>query len=177
METIKKVYKGFEDYFAGGMLFTGLTLVFINVVLRYVWGRPKSIFDEFSVYFIVWGTLAGIAVALRNDHHIKVDMLYNFLSTFWKHKVSIFACTLGFAFCIFYTFYGIQLEMNYLQNGMRSPDSRFPMWIVYLIVPISGVMFGIRFIDKLVGLLKNGGKDWMESTMRGVKDNVDRPSV
>lgn len=177
METFKRFYKGFEDFFAGGMLFIGLTMVFVNVVLRYVWGRPQSLLDEFSVYFVVWGVLAGTAVALRNDHHIKVDMVYNFLPLAWKHKVSIFAMSLGLAFCVFYTYYGIQLEMGYLQTDMRSPDSRFPLWIVNLIIPISGVMFGIRFIDKLVGLLKNGGKDWMEATARGDRENVDRPAV
>lgn len=167
METLKRIYKGFEDYFAGGMLFIGLSLVFINVVLRYIWGQPQSILDEFSVYFVVWGVLAGTAVALRNDHHIKVDALYNILPLATRHKVSIFATSLGLAFCVFYTYYGIQLEMGYLQTGMRSADSRFPMWIIYLIVPISGVMFGIRFIDKLVGLLKNGGRDWMENSKGG----------
>lgn len=177
MEKLKKFYRAFEDFFAGGMLFIGLTMVFVNVVLRYFWGRPQSLLDEFSVYFVVWGVLAGTAVALRNDHHIKVDILYNFLPLFWKHKVSIFAMSLGLAFCVFYTIYGIQLEMNYLKTGMRSPDSRFPLWIVYLIVPISGVMFGIRFIDKLVGLLKNGGRDWMEAASRGESEYVDRPSV
>jgi len=177
MDKLKKIYTGFEDYFAGGMLFIGLSLVLLNVILRYFFGRPQSLLDEFSVYFIVWGTLAGIAVALRNDHHIKVDMVYSLLSLVWKRRVSIFANLVGLAFCIFYTYYGVLLEMNYLQTGMRSPDSRFPLWIVNLIIPLSGVMFGIRFIDKLVALLKNGGKDWLAGMRKGGLGHVDRPSV
>lgn len=177
MDKLKRFYQGFEDYFTGGMLFIGLTLVFINVLLRYLLGRPQSLLDEFSVYFVVWGTLAGIAVALRNDHHIKVDLFYTILPLNWKRWVSIFANALGLAFCIFYTYYGVQLELSYLETGMRSANSRFPLWIVNLIIPISGVMFGIRFIDKLAGLLKNGGKDWIEATRRGEQDHVNRPSI
>lgn len=177
MDKLKRAYQTFEDFFAGGMLFTGLTMVFVNVVMRYFWGRPQSILDEFSVYFVVWGTLAGLAVALRNDNHIKVDLLYNFLPLSTKYKVSIFANALGLAFCIFYTYYGILLELNYLDTGMRSPDSRFPLWIVYLIIPISGVMFGIRFIDKLVMLLKDRGDSWKKKYRGEDEELVNRPSV
>ncbi|TYO97452.1 TRAP transporter small permease [Desulfallas thermosapovorans] len=177
MDKLKRAYQIFEDFFAGGMLFIGLTMVFVNVVMRYFWGRPQSILDEFSVYFVVWGTLAGMAVALRNDNHIKVDLVYNFLPLSTKYKVSIFANALGLAFCIFYTYYGILLEANYLATGMRSADSRFPLWIVNLIIPISGVMFGIRFIDKLVMLLKDRGEDWKKKYRGEDEEYVNRPSV
>jgi len=90
-EKIIKAYTAFEDYFAGGMLFTGLTLIFINIILRYFFGSPQSVLDEFSVYFVVWGTLAGTAVALRNDRHIKVDLLFMHLPPVIKRACSVFA--------------------------------------------------------------------------------------
>ncbi|RKO67264.1 TRAP transporter small permease [Desulfofundulus salinus] len=166
MERFKKAYEAFEDYFTGGLLFTGLTLVFVNVLLRYIWGRPQSLLDEFSVYFVVWGTLCGIAVALRNDHHIKVDMVYRLLPLGIRYRVSILAHLIGVGFALFYTFYGYQLVYTYIMSGQRSTDSQFPLWIVNLVMPISGVMFTARFIEKLLFHFKNGGKDWLAAQSR-----------
>lgn len=167
MNRFRKIYDALEDYLAGTLLFTGLTLIFINVVLRYFFGKPQSKLDEFSVYFIVWGTLAGIAVALRNNHHIKVDVLYNVLSLKAKRYVSIFANSLGLVFALFYTFYGFQLVTNYISSGQRSTDSQFPLWIVNLIMPISGILFSARFVDKLYLIFKGGGREWLKTETEG----------
>lgn len=167
LDRFKNIYEAIEDYFSGLMLFIGLSMIFINVILRYFFGKPQSILDEFSVYFVVWGILAGIAVALRNNHHIKVDMLYNLLSTSTKRTVGIFANLIGLGFAFFYTYFGYQLVINYINSGQRSTDSQFPLWIVNLIMPISGILFSARFIDKLHALIADGGKRWLESLAKG----------
>lgn len=167
LKNFKDIYSALEDYFSGLMLVIGLTLIFINVVLRYFFGNPKSILDEFSVYFVVWGILAGTAVALRNNHHIKVDILYNSFSIKTKRIVSIFSNTIGLAFTVFYTYFGYQLVNNYIISGQRSADSQFPLWIVNLIMPLSGLLLGARFIEKIYLLIKNGGQDWLEEEAEG----------
>ncbi len=167
MKKFKDIYSALEDYFSGLMLVIGLTLIFINVILRYFFGKPMSILDEFSVYFVVWGILAGVAVALRNNHHIKVDILYNAFSIKKKRFVSIFANTVGLAFTFFYTYFGYELVNNYIISGQRSTDSQFPLWIVNLIMPISGLMLGGRFIEKLFLLIKNRGQGWYKAEAEG----------
>ena len=66
MERLKRAYAAFEDYLSGSLLFIGLCMIMLNVVLRYFWGRPQSLLDEFSLYFIIWGLLLGFCVALRS---------------------------------------------------------------------------------------------------------------
>lgn len=167
MNKFKRAYEIFEDFFAGGMLFIGLSLIFVNVILRYFWGKPLSLLDEFSVYFVVWGTLAGIAVALRNDHHIKVDAFYNILPLKTKKLVSIFSNSLGLSFALFYTIFGWQLVNNYIISGQRSSDSQFPLWIVNLIMPLSGILFSVRFLERIYNIFKDGGKPWLEQQEKG----------
>lgn len=167
MKSFKDIYSALEDYFSGLLLVIGLTLIFINVVLRYFFGKPMSILDEFSVYFVVWGILAGVAVALRNNHHIKVDILYNTFSIKNKRYVSIISNSVGLAFTMFYTYFGFELVNNYIMSGQRSTDSQFPLWIVNLIMPISGLMLGGRFIEKLYLLIKDGGQKWYKAESEG----------
>lgn len=142
-------------------------MIFINVVLRYFFAKPQSLLDEFSVYFVVWGTMAGLSVALRNNHHIKVDMLYDLLPIRIRRYVSMFANTLGLAFTVFYTYFGYELVRSYVNSGQRSTDSQFPLWIVYLIMPLSGLLFGARFIEKIILIFKDGGKAWYDAEAKG----------
>lgn len=173
MERFKRAYAAFEDYLSGGFLFIGLTLIMVNVILRYFFGKPQSWIDEFSVYFVIWGILLGLGVALRNDHHIKVDMLYNLLPLKAKRGVSLFAYSLGLAFCFLFTFYGVKLVNSYIISGQNSADSQFPLWIVNLVLPVSGIMFAVRFVEKIFYMFKNGGKDWNTAAEKGVAFDGD----
>ena len=164
---LSRYYCAFEEWASGLLLFIGLSLIMVNVTLRYVWGTPDSLYDEFSVYFVVWGTFMGMSVALRSNHHIKVDMFYDMMPRRMKRYVSIFAHGLGFLFCVFYTYYGILLVMDYYQTGQGSTDSTFPLWIVNLIMPVSGIMFGGRFLQKLLFMFKNGGMAWSDKMEKG----------
>lgn len=173
MARFKRFYAAFEDYFAGGLLFIGLSLVMVNVVMRYFFGQPQSLLDEFSVYFVIWGTLAGIAVALRDNYHIKVDVLYSQFPLGIRRWVSVLAHLIGLAFAVFYTYYGCQLVDKYLISGQCSSDSRFPLWIVNLIMPISGLMFIVRWLEKLYFHFKNGGRDWLTAQTKEVGRDGD----
>lgn len=168
MERLKRAYAAFEDYLSGGLLFLGLSLIMVNVILRYFFGKPQSLIDEFSVYFVIWGILIGLGVALRNDHHIKVDMVYNLLPLKAKRVVSLFAYTLGLTFCFLYTAYGMKLVNSYLISGQKSTDSQFPLWIVNVVIPVSGIMFAVRFVDKISQMFKNGGREWNVKAEKGV---------
>ncbi|MBO8127976.1 MAG: TRAP transporter small permease [Peptococcaceae bacterium] len=178
MQKLWKWYAVFEDYLAGSLLFLGLGMVLINVILRYVpsW-RPVAWVDEYSVWLVVWGTLIGTAVALRNDHHIKVMMLYNFLPLRAKRWVSVFANSLGLVFAVFFAYYGKKLVDFYLLTGMRSVNTQTPEWIIALVMPITGIMLSIRFVEKLVILLWNGGKIWFEKEAERKIDHGDISTI
>jgi len=162
-----RIYEAFEDWTSGLLLFTGLTLIMINVILRYVWGLPESLLDEFSVYFVVWGTFIGMSVALRTNHHIRVDMFYDLLPLDVRRYVSMFAHSCGIGFAVFYTYFGAQLVLDYISTGQGSTDSMFPLWIVNIVMPISGVMFGGRFVHKLYLTIAHGGRAWYDAMEKG----------
>ena len=46
---------------------------------------------------------------------------------------------------------------NRYTSGMVSLDIGIPMWIVYLVLPLSGILFLLRFVERLVNILR--GKD------------------
>ncbi|XEC93327.1 TRAP transporter small permease [Paenibacillus tarimensis] len=157
MSKMKKFWALFEDISAGTFFSIGITLIFYGVIMRYVINNPQPWVEEISRYTIVWGAMLGIPIALRNNHHIQVDMLYEKLPEFMRRWVDFFATSIGVLFCAFYTYYGLILVGKRFGSGLLSMDVGIPMWIVYLILPISGIMFLLRFIERLVYLLR--GKD------------------
>ncbi|BCJ86402.1 TRAP transporter small permease [Effusibacillus dendaii] len=150
MEKLKKGYAVFEDYLSGTLLAVGLALIFYGVVMRYFMNDPKSWVDEISGYLVVWGTLTGAAVALREGHHIQVDILYDRVPDSVKRIFNIFSNLLGVLFCVCFIFFGSKLLNLYMLTQQQSTDTGVYLWIVYLVIPLSGIMLGIRFLENLI---------------------------
>ena len=102
-----------------------------------------------SKFVIIWATFIGCSVALRDNHHIKVDMLYNKLPQIAQKGVTIFADIVGLLYCGFLLKYGWELVQFKLETGQRTMDLNIPIWIPYLILPITGLLMGSRYLVNL----------------------------
>jgi len=149
MKRFMKVYEFLEDIISGGLLSVGVTLIFYGVIMRYVFNDARSWVDEISQYLIIWGTLIGTSVALRNDHHIKVDMLFNVLPKKVQHIVTLFAHCVGITFSLFIGYYGYKLVAFTHNTGQVSTDVGIPLYLVYSILPLTGALLTFRFAIKL----------------------------
>lgn len=148
MKKFWQVFEFIEDIVSGGLLSLGVAMIFYGVIMRYVFNDARSWVDEISQYTIIWGTLIGTSVALRNDHHIKVDMLFNVLPKKIQSYVTLFAHTVGIVFSIFLGFYGFELVSFTHNTGQVSTDVGVPLYIVYSILPLTGALLTFRFMIK-----------------------------
>ncbi|HWJ02843.1 MAG TPA: TRAP transporter small permease [Verrucomicrobiae bacterium] len=171
MKKFWKIYSFLEDIISGGLLVTGVTIIFYGVMMRYVFNSPKSWVDEISQYLIIWGTLIGTSVALRDDHHIKVDMLFDRFPLRVQYFVTLFAHVVGTVFSIFIAYNGMKLVQFTLNTGQKSTDVGIPLYIVYSILPLFGVLLTIRFVAKLYETAKGNGKEWMALRAERMKTN------
>lgn len=160
MKKFWKVFALIEDIVSGGLLFLGVTIIFYGVIMRYVFNDARSWVDEVSQYLIIWGTLIGTSVALRNDHHIKVDMLFDKLPDRLKYYVTLFAHAVGTAFALFLVYYGSNLVFFTYKTGQLSTDVGIPLFIVYSILPLMGLLLTLRFFVKLYETFKDKNRDW-----------------
>ncbi|WP_230474429.1 TRAP transporter small permease [Calidifontibacillus erzurumensis] len=152
---MKKIFTLFEDFFSSLFFLVGLGLMFYEVIMRYVFNDPTTWINETASILVVWGILFGLSVALRDHHHISVDIFYAMLPRRIKKAVDIFANLVGIGFCLFLVFAGIELVSHSFQSGQVTMDTRIPYWIYYLIMPISGLLFLVRFIERLIKVIKN----------------------
>ena len=159
MKKFWKVFNFLEDFASGGLLFAGVSIIFYGVIMRYVFNDARSWVDEISQYMIIWGTLIGTSVALRNNHHIKVDMLFNVFPNRVKYLVTLFAHVIGVGFGGFLVYYGGGLVKFTHTSGQLSTDVGIPLFQVYSILPLMGILLTFRFIVKLYETIKSKGSN------------------
>ena len=136
------------------MLFTAS----LQILMRFVFKSPLAWTDEAAKYSFVWGTMLGCAILVRTGGHSCVELLGNALKGIPKklHAVVLDVCCLVLYGVIVYG--GVVL----MQAGSTSvsPALSLPMWLVYLIMPVSGafmVLFQLEhFIRDLASFKKEG---------------------
>lgn len=157
---LQKVWSYFEEIMAGIFFSAGIFLIFYGVVMRYIFNDPQAWVEEIARYSIIWGTFLGFGMALKHNHHIQVDILYDNLNKTMQFILNILATSLSILFCIIYIYYGYVLVENRFSSGMVSLDVGIPMWVIYLILPISGVLFLLRFIERLLNIVRRKDEEY-----------------
>lgn len=154
MNKLGHVVGKIEDWISGSLLVTGLLILFLQVIMRYILDIPTTWHDEIARYLVIWGVLLGSAVALRDNEHIRVEVLYNFLPKSMKKWVNQFANLTILLFFFVMIVYGFQLVETKFVSGENSTSGLLPLWIVYSILPLSGVIMALRTIVQMVQIKK-----------------------
>src|SRR5690625_260813 len=144
MSKINKYWTLLEDFLTGIFFISGLGLIFYGVVLRYVFKNPRPWVEEISMYSVIWGILFGLSIALRNDQHISIDLLYDKLTSRWRRIVDLISNTVGVLFCIFLVYYSYILVISTFKIGMVSITVGIPSVVVSLILAAHGFQLLIR---------------------------------
>ncbi|MBO8167876.1 MAG: TRAP transporter small permease [Thermoanaerobacteraceae bacterium] len=117
--------------------------------MRYVFHTPVNWISEVVRFMVIWGVFIGASVALREDSHIKVDLLFNILPQRLKKVVAVFANAVGLLFSVFLIYQGSKLVFFVMARGQVSFDVGIPMYLVYLAIPIGGILLVFRFVEKI----------------------------
>lgn len=153
MGKVKKWLEGFEDWTSGILVVCGLAILFYGVILRYVLELPTTWQDEVARILLVWGILIGAAATLRENNHIRMDLVYRLFPKTFQKGIDFFANLVILSFFIFLMVSGLELVNQKLETGQTSLNG-FPLWMIYLILPFSGLLMAIRTIEKFVYLFK-----------------------
>lgn len=149
MGKAQKILTWFEDIVSILFFIVGMGLMLYEVIMRYVFSHPTTWINEISTSLIIWGVFLGFSLALRDDHHVSADIIYAILPPKARKAMDYFANLVGIVFCIFFVYYSTLLFNNLLHSRQVSIETGIPMWVFMVVLPVSGVMFGIRFIERL----------------------------
>ena len=89
---LEKFFDRFSDvmgWIAGALNLAMLLNVFYDAIMRYFFNSGSIALQEMEWHLFAMVFLFGIAYALKEDGHVRVDVLYDRFSPRWKAIVNI----------------------------------------------------------------------------------------
>lgn len=131
-----------------------MSVMVINVLwqvfTRYVTGNPSSFTDELARYLMIWIGVLGAAYVSGRNLHVAIDILplRQNIKTQKKLKTIVTILVILFVFFAFVVGGSRLVYISYVL-GQQSPALQVPLAIVYIIIPISGLLIMYYKIDDL----------------------------
>ncbi len=119
-----------------------LALVVIQVVMRYGFAYTPFFTEEMARYMLVWSVLAGTAVSILMDSHIRVTFFPDLLPGKQRWIWMRFLDLLTLALLILLTMASVRTVM--FAGGMTSDGMQLPLQYPYFILPVAfaaGLLF------------------------------------
>lgn len=144
------------DNIANGLLYILIALillVFFTVFFRYVFNMSYIIIQEIIMYLHALIFMFGISYALKENSHVKIDVLYNTLNKRIQRVISIAGLVsfiLPTALFIIYISIDMVTQSWVIFEGSSEAGGLNLVFILKSLIPISGVLIFLQGISELI---------------------------
>ncbi|MDT0644644.1 TRAP transporter small permease [Zunongwangia sp. F363] len=143
------------DRILGGILVLLMAIMVVAVLWqvfsRYVMQSPSSITEELARYLLIWIGILGAAYAAGQQAHLSINLLEEKLNAVNRKRLRIGINILIIFFCITVLIVGGgNLVYVSYDLGQRSAALEIPLYIVYFVIPLSGVLIIIYKINEIL---------------------------
>jgi len=134
--------------------------VFVNVVLRYFFNTGSIALQEMQWHLFAIMFLFGIAYALNDEAHVRVDFIYDTRTNKTKAYINIFGTIfflIPFALLIIYGSYEFVSDSFSYSEISEDPGGLPYRWLIKAMIPLSFfvlVISSIQYIKKNINILK-----------------------
>ena len=144
------------DNIANGLLYiliALIVLVFSTVFFRYVFNMSYIILQEIIMYLHALLFMFGLSYALKENSHVKIDVLYNSLNKRTQRVISIAGLVsfiLPTALFIIYMSIDMVTQSWMILEGSSEAGGLNLVFILKSLIPISGVLIFLQGISELI---------------------------
>ncbi|MFD1706169.1 TRAP transporter small permease [Siminovitchia sediminis] len=139
-----------------------VVLVVGQVFARFVMNFSFGWSEELARYLLIWIAWIAASYAVTKNAHIRVEILKDRFSKRIKQILELIVLIIWFGFAAFLAIEGTNFVLQVQATNQVSPSLGAEMWIVYLAVPVGGVLMGIRLIQQAILIFKD--PEQLEST-------------
>lgn len=154
MDKIIKVWDKTEQALIVFLIGIASYLTFQEVILRYVFNTGWSGSYEITTMALIWCTFIGASLGIKENIHIGVDVLVMKFAPKTQRILIVISIALCFLFGAVVAVKGFAFSKFISRSHLLSRDLRIPMEIGYLAIPVGGVLICLRFIERLINVLK-----------------------
>ena len=154
MQKIIRIWDKTEEILVVVLIGLASYLTFQEVILRYVFNTGWSGSYEITTMALIWCTFIGASLGVKENIHIGVDVLVVKFGPKTQRILIIVSIALCLIFGIIVAVKGFEFSKFISSRHLLSRDLRIPMEIGYLAIPVGGVLVSLRFVERLVSVLK-----------------------
>lgn len=161
MESLQNIFDRFSDIVgkvAATLMILLLINVFYDVVARYFFKSSSIGLQELEWHLFASMFLLGIAYTLKEEGHVRVDVIYERLSVKGKAWINCLGCLfflLPFCALIIWYGYGFALESYNLQETSGDPGGLSHRWIIKSMIPFSALALALSALGVLIKNLRS----------------------
>lgn len=147
----------FEEQAGGLFLAMAALLVFGQIVARTLFGVGISGLYELATYCAIYSVFLTSSMAIKNNIHIRIDLLANIVSTSHAYWLEIITLLLMAVVSAALCWSGVLLVQESLMLGERTIGTiSFSVWAIQLILPLAGALMFMRIVQRFVALVRGG---------------------
>ncbi len=116
-----------------------------NVVGRFALGQSIFFSGEINRILIIMITFAGIGYAARHGRHIRMSAIYDAFPVRGRKAVMIIIALVTSATMFFLLYFSVWYILDVRDSGRVLPALGFPIWTIYVWVPLGFAITGIQY--------------------------------
>jgi len=138
------------EYIAMGFIVLMTLIITLQVFTRYCFSMTPRWSEEVALILMVWFGFIGIAIGVKKGIHISIEYFASLCpESIQKIIVKVNDILIGI-FGVLLVIYGSKLVK--VTAASTLPATQWPGYLLYIMVPISGVMITCYCIAKLFGI-------------------------
>ena len=172
MRLLLKGLDRLEEFIIAFLIGGATLLIFVAVTHRYALDLSAkwhwdAVYDtlfkinlawaqELCIYMFVWMAKFGAAYGVRTGIHVGVDVLVNKLPPRLRLSSILFGLLAGAFFTGVVGTMGAKFVWAMAHTDQISPDLEWPMWVIYLAIPLGSYLMCFRFLQVAWSFWKTG---------------------
>ena len=155
----------------------GVALAFANVVARYGFNHSITWASELTMYLFLWSMFFAVAYCFKLGEHISIGLLVENVNKKFAKLLLLFSHMVTLVFLLAVSYYGYEYLELVVELEETSIDLEIPMWIPYLVIPISFAFSAYYIVEHIINLIKLPAeklefKDEVSDFMKKVEQNT-----
>lgn len=133
-------------------------LTIVAVFSRYVLGSAISFAEETTRYMMVFVSMFGVVLALRDDEHIGLELVVERLPRNIRQIVDILVNVLLLVFAVLLAYYGFVFASTTQTLGEILPISmKYPHYIVFFSAVLMVIVLVTKILTAIIEYSERGG--------------------
>ena len=150
LKQFDRIMGAIEDLLGVLFLIGMVLLIFLQVILRSVFGHALNWSEEAARYLMIWCTGFGISASVRIGGNIGIQAIVDALPNKIAYWVRLVCELLTLAIFGFLTYSAWAFMMTAVQSGQLTPSLQVPIFYVYAALPVSFAFCALRQIQVLI---------------------------